>query len=69
MNGTVERKQATATAGHGVRTASNARADLRRPSHGWPGNSPADLDRRLDEALMETFPASDPVSVVLCGRG
>ncbi|WP_201864985.1 GreA/GreB family elongation factor [Microvirga soli] len=26
------------------------------------------LDRRLDEALMETFPASDPISVVICGR-
>ena len=31
-------------------------------------NSWDDLDRRLDEALMETFPASDPVSVVVCGR-
>jgi len=27
-----------------------------------------DLDRRLDDALMETFPASDPVSVIICGR-
>ncbi|WP_244470559.1 GreA/GreB family elongation factor [Microvirga vignae] len=32
------------------------------------GNSRDDLDRRLDEALMETFPASDPVSVIVCGR-
>jgi regulator of nucleoside diphosphate kinase len=32
------------------------------------GNSQDDLDRRLDEALMETFPASDPVSVIVCGR-
>jgi len=31
-------------------------------------NSWDDLDRRLDEALMETFPASDPVSVIVCGR-
>jgi regulator of nucleoside diphosphate kinase len=31
-------------------------------------NSWDDLDRRLDEALMETFPASDPVSVIICGR-
>ncbi|MGF9756235.1 GreA/GreB family elongation factor [Microvirga sp. 0TCS3.31] len=31
-------------------------------------NSWEDLDRRLDEALMETFPASDPVSVIICGR-
>ncbi|MEZ0168009.1 GreA/GreB family elongation factor [Microvirga sp. TS319] len=29
-------------------------------------NSRADLDRRLDDALMETFPASDPVSVIVC---
>jgi regulator of nucleoside diphosphate kinase len=32
------------------------------------GNSRDDLERRLDEALMETFPASDPVSVIVCGR-
>ena len=31
------------------------------------GNSRDDLDRRLDEALMETFPVSDPVSVMICG--
>ena len=31
-------------------------------------NSREDLDRRLDEALLETFPASDPVSVIVCGR-
>ncbi len=31
-------------------------------------NSRDDLDHRLDEALMETFPASDPVSVIVCGR-
>lgn len=28
------------------------------------GNSKEDLDRRLDRALEETFPASDPISVV-----
>jgi transcription elongation GreA/GreB family factor len=38
------------------------------PSGDADGNSSDDLDRRLDEALMETFPASDPVSVILCGR-
>jgi hypothetical protein len=38
------------------------------PSGDGDGNSSDDLDRRLDEALMETFPASDPVSVILCGR-
>jgi hypothetical protein len=29
-------------------------------------NNSADLDRRLDLALEETFPASDPVSVMCC---
>jgi regulator of nucleoside diphosphate kinase len=38
------------------------------PSDHGHGNSRDDLDRRLDEALMETFPASDPVSVIVCGR-
>ena len=28
-------------------------------------NSNRDLDRRLDEALTETFPASDPISVMI----
>ena len=28
-------------------------------------NSKRELDRRLDEALKETFPASDPISVVI----
>lgn len=28
-----------------------------------PGNSKAELDKRLDEAVEESFPASDPVSV------
>ena len=31
-------------------------------------NSQDDFDRRLDDALMGTFPASDPVSVIVCGR-
>lgn len=38
------------------------------PSGHGDGNSRDDLDRRLDDALMETFPASDPVSVMICGR-
>jgi regulator of nucleoside diphosphate kinase len=38
------------------------------PSGDGPGDSWDDLDRRLDKALMETFPASDPVSVFVCGR-
>jgi hypothetical protein len=28
-------------------------------------NSHSELDRRLDEALEETFPASDPISIVI----
>jgi hypothetical protein len=28
-------------------------------------NSKHELDRRLDEALKETFPASDPISIVI----
>ena len=28
-------------------------------------NSRDDLERRLDEALMETFPASDPISIIV----
>lgn len=28
-------------------------------------NSKHELDRRLDQALEETFPASDPVSIVI----
>ncbi|WP_046865107.1 hypothetical protein [Microvirga massiliensis] len=33
------------------------------PSSDW--NTQAELDRRLDSALEETFPASDPVSVTI----
>ena len=29
-------------------------------------NNPVDLDRRLDLALEETFPAGEPVSVMCC---
>ena len=41
------------------------------PSTSEPASNPADcrdseLDRRLDWALEETFPASDPVSII-CG--
>lgn len=28
-----------------------------------PENEPGELEKRLDEALEETFPSSDPVSV------
>ena len=28
-------------------------------------NSKRELDRRLDQALEDTFPASDPVSIVI----
>jgi hypothetical protein len=29
-------------------------------------NSDSDLERRLDQALQDTFPASDPVSIFIC---
>lgn len=38
------------------------------PAGNEHGNSWDDLDRRLDDALTETFPASDPVSIIICGR-
>jgi hypothetical protein len=28
-------------------------------------NSTSELDRRLDQALEETFPASDPIAIVV----
>ena len=28
-------------------------------------NSASELDRRLDQALEETFPASDPIAIVV----
>jgi hypothetical protein len=31
-------------------------------------NSKRELDRRLDQALMDTFPASDPVSIMISVR-
>ena len=31
-------------------------------------NTMNELDRRLDEALKETFPASDPVAVMICRK-
>jgi len=33
------------------------------PGRKLPENSKEDLNRRLDEGVEETFPASDPVSV------
>lgn len=29
-------------------------------------NSVEELERRLDQALEETFPASDPISIIIC---
>jgi len=33
------------------------------PSKGTAADEARSLDRRLDEALQETFPASDPIAV------
>jgi hypothetical protein len=35
-----------------------------RALHGQ--NSAAELDRRLDQALEDTFPASDPIAILVC---
>jgi hypothetical protein len=29
-------------------------------------NTKSELDRRLDQALLETFPASDSISIMIC---
>ena len=39
--------------------------DLIRPAPGADPNAKPALDRRLDQALAETFPASDPVAIVI----
>jgi hypothetical protein len=45
------------------------RADAaRRTAPSFGSRSKRDLDRMLDEALEDTFPASDPVSIVLSAR-
>jgi hypothetical protein len=58
-----------------TRTTQNGPALITRPIESRPlrdeaidatANNPADLDRRLDLALEETFPASDPVSIMCC---
>jgi hypothetical protein len=48
--------------GHGVR---NTQENL--PTWTLPDpNSKKELDRRLDQALADTFPASDPISIIIC---
>jgi hypothetical protein len=39
------------------------RQDAKKKDDRLPENSKKNLDRKLDEAVEETFPASDPVSV------
>jgi hypothetical protein len=67
MDGTAERPGVTFTTGNDNQPRSVAATDLRSRTDDGHGNSWEDLDRRLDEALMETFPASDPVSIIVCG--
>jgi hypothetical protein len=67
MDGTAERPRVTVTTGDDNRPRSVATTDVRGQRDDGHGNSWEDLDRRLDEALMETFPASDPVSIIVCG--
>ncbi len=40
------------------------RGETKRALHSQ--NSASELDRRLDQALEDTFPASDPVAIVVC---
>jgi hypothetical protein len=67
MNGTAEGPHVPTMTGNDNQLGSVAAMDPRGQADGGHGNSKEDLDRRLDEALMETFPASDPVSVIVCG--
>src|ERR671913_451007 len=39
------------------------------PDHQLPENSKENLDRKLDHAVKETFPTSDPVSVTITKGG
>ena len=66
MNGTAERPPVTITTRDDSQLTSVAARNVRGRADDEHGNSREDLDRRLDEALMETFPASDPVSVIVC---
>ena len=40
-----------------------------KPDNEMPENSQANLDRKLDHAVKETFPTSDPVSVTITKGG
>jgi hypothetical protein len=42
---------------------SGPRQDGKKPDEKLPENSKKSLDKKLDHALEETFPTSDPVSV------
>jgi hypothetical protein len=41
----------------------SGRIEVSRSPHGE--NSASELDRRLDQALEETFPASDPIAILV----
>lgn len=40
-----------------------------RPTHRKPRKTDDEIERELDEGLMETFPASDPVAITAPGGG
>jgi hypothetical protein len=67
MERNIEQSHVTTTYRNDHRPAPAAARDVRDRSDSGRGNSWEDLDRRLDEALTETFPASDPVSVIVSG--
>ena len=53
---------------HSIDKEADLRSDRLRNEAPADVNSQAQLDGRLDRALEETFPASDPVSVFITGR-
>ena len=53
---------------HSIDEAADLPVDGSRNEAPADVNSQAQLDGRLDRALEETFPASDPVSVFITGR-
>jgi hypothetical protein len=53
---------------HSIDKEADLRSDGLRNEAPADVNSQAQLDGRLDRALEETFPASDPVSVFITGR-
>jgi hypothetical protein len=54
---------------YGSSTASMTGIEMPEPDKNLPENSKVNLDRKLDHAIEETFPTSDPVSVTITKGG